>query len=878
MTHRLLELLAQATTRHRIAVLVGLAMVVLALGSRIPTLDSDPSPNNLRAAYGGQDVIEANLKQDFGDTDRIVLVLLESPDMLEPEPIAYLHRLSRQFQGLEGVRRVDSITVTPLPHSSGRRAGGVAPPDDPEVTDLEAAIAGEKEADETDLEAVIAGDAPLVAKRAEEPDVMADLATRILPIVQGDSEHFPRGLRSLSERANARGLRGGPVVRGDEVTGEDLDSLRAAVDRSPLVQGRLISHDQTVAAIALTLDANLVRHDQVAITVQRIDAVLASSRPPSSVVVKTGGLPHLRQQIVEKMRHDQRWIMPGALLVCVLLLTVAFRWAPGVMLPLGAVTMTAVMLLGIMALAGVQLNIINNILPTMLVITGISDSIHLIARYRFEVQRGSQKLEACRTTVHALGVACFLTSLTTAVGFSSLAVASTPMLRHFGLLAAGGVMLAYLVTVTFLPSALMVLPKPKTRPVRETSGAVERWVVGLTRCVVRRPGPVLGVAGLVLAGCLWGATQVKIDMRLLDMFDKSDPVYATTHTLETKLQGMRPLELVLRSTTPGRFTDPQVIATLDEVQAWAAEQDGVLGTFSCSDILHEVSVLATGDELMRTQPFRTRDQVEALITVANAERDDDGRLIRLGSDDDLVQRPLARYLTPNRQATRITLMFGDIGARRSMELIHALEGRLNERLGRFEDVRYELTGEAYLGSFGINAIVTDLFYGLLLATIVIFLILTLLFRNLVLGLVSIPPNLLPLAGTLGYMYGRGFDLTPANVIIFAISIGLAVSGSIHVIARYREELSRGLGSRFALVRAARSTGKAIVFTSIILSLGFSVLVLSSFVTIRQFGELIAVTIAACLLATVIVQPALLAVTARFIPKHQRNHPPAASGQ
>ena len=159
-----------------------------------------------------------------------------------------------------------------------------------------------------------------------------------------------------------------------------------------------------------------------------------------------------------------------------------------------------------------------------------------------------------------------------------------------------------------------------------------------------------------------------------------------------------------------------------------------------------------------------------------------------------------------------------------------------------------------------DAVVDDLMGSLALALVIIVLILTLLFRSIRLGLLSIPPNLIPLVFTMAYMVWRDIPLNAATVIIFSISLGLAVDGTIHVLARFREETRlNGLSTESALILAARGTGRAIVVSCVTLMAGFSVLLFSNFVPVQRFGELIAVTVGCTLFATLIVQPVLLKV-------------------
>src|SRR5690606_14621306 len=141
---------------------------------------------------------------------------------------------------------------------------------------------------------------------------------------------------------------------------------------------------------------------------------------PQGVEVGVAGLPHYFQQIASKIQQDNLRMVPATLLVSLLLLYLSFRWWPGTLLPLAAVAVSTVALIGGMALFGETMNVINNILPALMVIIGVSEAIHVVGRYWEEVRRGLPKLDAVRETVRHMTLAAFLTTATTAVGLASL--------------------------------------------------------------------------------------------------------------------------------------------------------------------------------------------------------------------------------------------------------------------------------------------------------------------------------------------------------------------------------------------------------------------------------------------------------------------------
>ncbi|HHH31138.1 MAG TPA: hypothetical protein ENK57_22705, partial [Polyangiaceae bacterium] len=517
-------------------------------------------------------------------------------------------------------------------------------------------------------------------------------------------------------------------------------------------------------------------------------------------------------------------------------------------LPVLAVGISAVIVIGTMAMVGETMNVLNNIVPPLLIIIGVSDSIHLIGRYREELEHTDSKIEAARNTVRAMAVACFLTSVTTSVGMASLLVGETEMLHHFGVISSIGVMIAYVVTIGFLPSAMTYFAPPvaaRNRPDRP-----ERFdpIVWLTRHILERPWPFIGGAVALLGLFVWGALQVTVDSALLDEFEEDDVAYISTRLMEEKLDGVRPLEIMLESDEPNRLLAPEVLAAVDDVQTFLRAQPGVLGTISPTDYLHLSWARLAGDPEAAAEPFRSAEQVEAMrMLFSRTERD-----------------PLGPFVTDDGRCARVHVALSDVGAAASLELIEELQRMLN---ARFEPlgVRVALAGEGYTGSVGLNAVVYDLLGSLSTAVLIIFGMLVVLFRSWRLGLLSIPPNIIPLVGTLAWMWLRGMNLNAATVIVFSISLGLAVDGSIHMLARYREEIGHGRVRNDALLRVARGTGRAIVVSGVTLMLGFGVMRFSSFVPVQRFGELIGVTVGLCLLSTLIVQPALLRVWAPETP-------------
>jgi predicted RND superfamily exporter protein len=483
--------------------------------------------------------------------------------------------------------------------------------------------------------------------------------------------------------------------------------------------------------------------------------------------------------------------------------------------------------------------------------------VHIIARWEEELRSGVRPdpTAAAARALRTMAVACFLTSTTTAVGLGSLLVSHTQMLRHFGGVAAVGTMLAYLVTIFVIPAALPFFRPPSTlgdvseRPLAQ-AGRIERFTVAGTKLLLAHPWKVLVGCVLVFVPTVWLTTFIEVDTSLHDTFEESDPVVVAMHRMDERMGGIRPLEVMIQAEDEGRLADPDVAAAVVAFEAWAETQEGILRSTSYTDYLHETWARLAGlgrnedgsrdGTDPRAFPLESRERIDALRVL----------LSRVTPD------PSALYLTTDGRRARIELRVGDIGARRSSALIEAVQAEAERRFTPL-GLTVSLTGEAYIGSRGIEAVVSDLLSSLALSSVLIFLLLVVLFRSLRYAVLSIPPNVLPLACATAWMVVRGIPLHAGTAIVFSLAVGVGVDGTIHTIARLLEEQSLGLDREAAILRMARGTGRAIVISAASLMLGFGVLTFSSFVPVRAFGELVAVAMAASLLATLVLQPVLV---------------------
>jgi hydrophobe/amphiphile efflux-3 (HAE3) family protein len=643
------------------------------------------------------------------------------------------------------------------------------------------------------------------------------------------------------------------LAQRGEVDAEAADALESLAMSEPLVRERLVSEGGDMALVVAWIRDDLQDADDLKDAVDAIEGKLAEHPLPDGLSYRTGGVPTLRTQIVEQLRTEQITFVPLTALIYLFILIWMFRRLSGVLLPLATVAFAVLATVATLVWTGSPINIVNNVLPSLIFVIGISDSIHMLARDAEEIEAGKGRIAASKAMIRHTGLACLLTSCTTSVGFISLLAADSSILQNFGWQAAAGVMFAYIATIFFLPAALslmkpVVRKKKKKKPEADRdklhSGAfLERFLVHSGEILLRHAKLVVVICLLITAGFAALAYKVDIDTTLLEVFHEDHPSYKTTELIEENLGGFLPVEVSLEADEMDRFKDPEVYAKMARFQDFAKAQPEVLSTQSIVDFHQSTRAALLGDADERDNMPESRAQIEQLhLMIAGAPDDPSG---------------VNKFVTSDFRNARILVRVSDVGAKAQMKLAERLEAELDTLFGADSGVEYRLTGDAYVASVALDSFIRDLFYSLLVAIVIIFGMMTVVFRSLKLGLVSMLPNTIPLVLTFGYMGLMGINLNTTTIIIFAISLGLAVDDTIHFLARFREEIDRRDTAKEAILYTYYGAGRAILLTSVLLVTGLAVLLLSDFVPTRQFGILTSITIGGAVFGDLILLPSLL---------------------
>lgn len=667
--------------------------------------------------------------------------------------------------------------------------------------------------------------------------------------------------RNLADGA-ANAVVWGPVVSENDLSSPE--AMRDRVERIPLLNDLLISRDRRLMMVLVALDPTRRGIQNIEPSVAALEKLLRDLPLPRNTRTHLTGVPPIRVDIIRSLLTDQTVMVPCCGSLFVALSLVMFRNVPVTLLSLLAVMSSVGMTVGIMGWTGQPFNLLSNVVPPLTLIIAAANCVHIVSHFRGVLtQSDATTRDVTRVVMSEMAVTCFLTLATTAIGFGSLLLARSTLLQTLAAQAVLGMVCNYFGLMLVLTSGLVLLgdrlrpdadlsESPGQRRTTAMIDAVYAWMHRVSEralrllcaVIVRRSRLIIAVHLVAAAVALWWSSDMRVNSRMFETYDADHPVMQTIDLLDTQLSGMVSLELNLRAPESDDFFRPDVAAAVRRIRS-TAEKDSRI-TF-CRDY---TQILAAFDSrITSTDPERVSDAL--------------GRISRVIKRLD-VSRVTRDFIAQDEPAARIMMRVHDIGSAGLTELIADLDALAKKELP--PDIQSQVTGDAALHAICMGVFVHDLLVSLITASAIIFALIGILFRSFRIGLISALPNLLPLVITLAWMKLRGFELTAGNVIVFSISVGIAADDTIHFLARFNEESRSGRSPRLACVSTIRSTGRAIILTSVLIVCGLSILIFSDFVPTRRFAELTAITMVAALPGDLILLPALLAAGKR----HHRN--------
>ena len=599
------------------------------------------------------------------------------------------------------------------------------------------------------------------------------------------------------------------------------------IQSDPSIGSRVLSKDLEYGAIIITLSDQANNHKDRTNLMDRIKDLTVKTSPEWTY----SGVSVLRTEYVRYMLRDNFIFLPPIALILITMLSYIFRSWVFVLLPMITVLTTVLWLLGFMGLVGLEINIMTYVVPTLLFIIGVSDAIHIQARFRENMAKdNSSPKESMLITMMQMSKVIFLTSLTTAIGFIALTTTSINIVQEFGLEIALGVMIAWFISILVVPSGIMLFRAFDDKN-RSTFSPLLYW---LADTIPRRPWLFITIPLIISFTMIYKIKDVSTDASLMDDLRPKNKLYQDLKFTEKYFGGVLPFE-VLISIDPSndkKIVEPDIFPYIDKVESLLRSEMEESRFFSLSTFLRSVKRIRG-------------DDVEAIYSQEMIER-----IIEEQSRQDL------KLVSNDKKMTRVT---GLIENKTSSEM-KKIYNKLDSLSNSFPPyLSIECTGTTVVALRTNDYLVQSLVNSLGLALFFISIVMAVMFKARSILFASMVTNLIPIFTILGIIAWFGVSIRPPTAMTFAVALGIAVDDSLHFLLRYRKELRQGMNRVDAIKSTIINTGSALMITTTILVSGFSILLFSAFLPTYQFGLLSASMIGVALLCDITLLPALCLV-------------------
>lgn len=685
---------------------------------------------------------------------------------------------------------------------------------------------------------------------------------------------FLNDITSLVNARNTRGSADALIVEDlmqtwpqDEVARAQLKKLALA---NPMYENILVSSDATMAVIIMESQIYSAQTSEESLEslLEDFDAPQASEKRKFLTDKENSHMVAAVQAIVERHRaQDFELFFAGSptvtaflkssmmkdmakfngliVLTIVIFLSLLFKRASGVVLPLVAVILAIASTLGLMALTHTPIKTITQILPSFLLAVGVGASVHVLAIFYKKLDATGDKVAALAYTLRHSGVAIMMTSLTTAAGLASFSFSQVAPVADLGMFASTGVMISLLYTLVLLPTLLMIVPTRvkhvKAQKVHHDWMDVLLHRVALFSHTYARSIVIVSVLFMLLVVGL--ATQIRYSHNPLMWFKPDHSVRQATERIDAKMQGSISLELIIDTHKTNGLYDYEMLKSIEALSSFARtlESDAyfVGKSISVVDIIKEIhKALNENKDAFYAIPQDAKLIAQEILLFENS-----------GSDDleDVVDSQFSK--------ARITMKVPWIEAFAYHDLLDTLHAYVDAQFQ--EGVSVTMTGMIPLLAETISAAITSSGESYMLAFGVIALMMMVLLSSVLLGLISMLPNVFPVVFTLAVMVVFDLPLDLFTMLIGSIVIGIAVDDNIHFMHNFRRHYLEHGDAKAAIDYTLLGTGRAMTVTTIVLSIGFFVYMFASMNNLFSFGLLTGLALVVALLADIILAPALM---------------------
>ena len=629
------------------------------------------------------------------------------------------------------------------------------------------------------------------------------------------------------------GLEIAPLLHdGIPADAEGLARLKKKALDNPVFVGNLVSADARAAGILVYTQAAPGDRGFNMRFSTRVDEVLAQE-PAAGVALYQIGGPLIKATVADYVRRVTLFVV----------LMIGFRTPQGVIGPLFTGLSSAVWGVGLMALFHIPLNVVTVAVPSLVLVVGFAEAVHIISAYHACLRAGRDKLHALTDAVEEAALPILVTTATTILGFATLIFSDITILIQFGYAATLALTANFAATLVGIPLLLRVWPQPKRLRAAAmdesgTGSSVEKWIPPACDWVLRYRFPIAAVFALLALASIWGWYTLRVDTDFVSYFPRNSIIRQRMDDVDQSLEGASAFFVVVETGRENGIADPAVLRQIAALQTFLERVPGIGKTVSIVDYVSQLQATFTGTAA------GTRAVPESADIVAQ-------HLLLM----DRTQT--SRFLDLPAASANILVRHSLTGSWELSQALRQLDAYVAQHV---RGIEVHAAGQSVLTNRAADYMAVNEVTSFAYTLAIIGLIHSLLFMSVKAGLLSLVPNVVPVIYSFGLMGLLGIPLSTGTAMIATIAIGIAVDDTVHNMVTYSRQLNEHHDERTAVVRTMTIQFRPIVFVSMALASGFAVLAFSRFVPTVHLGLLSAFVMIAAMVSELVLSPILMAST------------------
>lgn len=630
----------------------------------------------------------------------------------------------------------------------------------------------------------------------------------------------------------------------------DVDSIRRTFLNLPFYKGFLYNNKDTPAyMMAVRISKNALNSKVRAAIINKILELGDAFGRKHNTPMHYSGLPLIRTEMALKVQSEMKLFLVLSFVLTAIILALFFRSFTAVWASMIVVAIGVVWSMGTLVLLGYKITILTALIPPLVVVIGIPNCVYLLNRYHYEYYRNHNQMKSLLRMVDRMGVVTFFTNLTAAIGFGVFFFTKSVLLKEFGLVAGINILGLFFISLVFIPAFFSFLPPPNVRHTSYLeSKLIHKVLTRITNWVFSHRMWIYSFTIIICIFSVIGVSRLHNEAHIVDDLPKSDKVSVDLKFFEKNFKGVMPLEIVLDTKKKNGVISLDVLGKIDQLVHYLQQYPEIGKPLAVTEAIKFANQAYFGGDTTNYEVPGDMLQAAFVMPYLRTNKSD---------NNTTFNRLLHSFIDSTKQKARISMYMADIGSRRLPVMLDKIRPEVYRI---FDSSKYVVTftGTSITFLEGSKFIVNSLRDSLILAFLIIFSCMVVLFRSWRILLISVVVNIVPLLITAGLMGWVGIRIKPSTVLVFSVALGITIDVTIRFLVNFKQELARHDDSIADTVhRTIHDTGLSIIYTSLILIAGFSVFILSQFDGTKSLGYLTSITLLLAMITNLTLLPALL---------------------